>query len=162
VPDSHLIRRTRVDWPGLALLIVGIGSLQVLLERGESKDWFDSREIIVEAAAAAIGLAAFVWHELRTRDPIVDLRILRNRQLAGGVAFAVVLGFALYSSVFALPVFTQNLLGYSAWAPAADSRRHRERLHDGVDGSAERPGDMRALLVTTGALSSGRCGSTTT
>ena len=52
---AHLIRRTRVDWPGLALLIVGIGSLQILLERGESKDWFDSREIIIEAARPRSG-----------------------------------------------------------------------------------------------------------
>jgi DHA2 family multidrug resistance protein len=116
VPEpEHLVRRTRVDWLGLAFLIVGIGALQILLERGESKDWFESREIVAEAVAAAVGLVAFVWHELRTTDPIVDLRILRNRQLAVGVVFAVVLGFALYASVFALPVFLQNLLGYSAW-----------------------------------------------
>jgi DHA2 family multidrug resistance protein len=116
VPEpEHAIRRTRVDWLGLAFLIVGIGALQVLLERGERKDWFESREIVIEAIAAGVGLVAFVWHELRTSDPIVDLRILRNRQLAAGVAFAMVLGFALYASVFALPVFLQNLLGYSAW-----------------------------------------------
>lgn len=116
VPEpEHVIRRTRVDWLGLAFLIVGIGALQVLLERGERQDWFESREIVVEAIAAGVGLVAFVWHELRTSDPIVDLRILRNRQLAAGVAFAMVLGFALYASVFALPVFLQNLLGYSAW-----------------------------------------------
>jgi len=116
VPEpAHLIRRTRVDWLGLALLILGIGALQILLERGESKDWFESREIIVEAIAAGVGVVAFIWHELTTANPIVDLRILRNRQLAAGVAFAVVLGFALYASVFALPVFLQNLLGYSAW-----------------------------------------------
>jgi DHA2 family multidrug resistance protein len=116
VPEpAHLVRRTGVDWLGLALLIVGIGALQILLERGESKDWFESREIVVEAVAAAVGLVLFIWHEMRTAHPIVNLRILRNRQLAGGVAFAVILGFALYSSVFALPVFLQNLLGYSAW-----------------------------------------------
>jgi len=116
VPEpEHAVQRTAMDWLGLALLIVGIGSLQVLLERGESKGWFESREIVVEAIAAGLGLAAFVWHELRTRHPIVDLRILRNRQLAAGVAFALVLGFALYASVFALPVFLQNLLGYTAW-----------------------------------------------
>ncbi|HET6576887.1 MAG TPA: DHA2 family efflux MFS transporter permease subunit [Gemmatimonadales bacterium] len=116
VPEpGHAVARTGMDWPGLALLIVGIGSLQILLERGESKDWFQSREIVVEAVLAGLGLVAFVWHELRTRHPVVDLRILRNRQLAGGVIFGVVLGFALYASVFALPVFLQNLLGYSAW-----------------------------------------------
>jgi MFS transporter, DHA2 family, multidrug resistance protein len=104
-----------VDWWGLAFLILGIGALQVMLERGESKDWFASREIMVEALLAAIGVVCFIWHELRTEHPIVDLRVLRNRQLSVGVTFAVLLGFALYSSVFALPVFLQNILGFTAW-----------------------------------------------
>src|SRR5439155_500847 len=68
-----------------------------------------------ESILAGIGLVLFVWHELRTSNPIVNLRILKNRQLAAGVTFASVLGFALYASVFALPVFLQNLLGYAAW-----------------------------------------------
>jgi DHA2 family multidrug resistance protein len=105
----------RVDWLGLALLIAGIGALQVLLERGESKDWFEAREIQIEAVVAAGSLIAFVWHELTTEHPVVDLRILRNRQLASGVLFGITLGFGLYASVFALPVFLQTLLGYSAW-----------------------------------------------
>lgn len=108
-------RTDRVDWPGLALLIVGIGALQIMLERGERKDWFESREIVVEAIVAGIGVLLFLWHELRTEHPIVDLRVLKNRQLAVGVTFGALLGFALYSSVFALPVFLQSLLGYTAW-----------------------------------------------
>jgi DHA2 family multidrug resistance protein len=117
VPESeHAVERTtQVDWLGLGLLIIGVGTLQICLERGEARDWFGSREIMVEAALAATGLVLFVWHELRTDNPIVNLRILKNRQLAAGVAFATVLGFALYASVFALPVFLQNLLGYTAW-----------------------------------------------
>ena len=117
VPEpSHQVERgDTVDWPGLALLIIGIGALQILLERGESKDWFHSREIVVEAIAAATGLCFFVWHELTTEHPVVDLRILKDRQLAASVVFGMVLGFALYSSVFALPVFLQSLLGFSAW-----------------------------------------------
>ena len=105
----------KVDWWGLLFLIMGIGALQVMLERGESKDWFESREIVAEAIIAAIGVISFVWHELTTEHPIVDLRILKNRQLTVGVTFAVLLGFALYSSVFALPVFLQNILGFTAW-----------------------------------------------
>ena len=104
-----------VDWKGLALLILGIGALQILLERGESHDWFASREIVTEAAVAVTALLLFVWHELRTPFPVVNLRILANRQLATGVVFGLLLGFALYASVFALPVFLQNLLGYTAW-----------------------------------------------
>ncbi len=117
VPEPlHPNERTdHVDWLGLGLLIVGIGTLQILLERGEARDWFDSREIIVESVIASIALVSFVWHELTADQPIVDLRILGNRQLAGGVIFGLMLGFALYASVFALPVFLQNLLGYTAW-----------------------------------------------
>jgi MFS transporter, DHA2 family, multidrug resistance protein len=114
-PEHAISRSSGVDWAGLGLLILGIGSLQILLERGESKDWFEAREIVVESILAGIGLVLFVWHELRTTNPIVNLRILKNRQLAAGVTFASVLGFALYASVFALPVFLQTLLGYAAW-----------------------------------------------
>jgi len=114
-PEHAVSRTTGVDWVGLGLLILGIGSLQIMLERGESKDWFETREIVVECILAGIGLGLFVWHELRASNPIVNLRILKNRQLAAGVTFAGVLGFALYASVFALPVFLQNLLGYAAW-----------------------------------------------
>jgi MFS transporter, DHA2 family, multidrug resistance protein len=114
-PEHAVSRATGVDWVGLGLLILGIGSLQIMLERGESKDWFETREIVVECILAGIGLGLFVWHELRTSNPIVNLRILKNRQLAAGVTFASVMGFALYASVFALPVFLQNLLGYAAW-----------------------------------------------
>jgi DHA2 family multidrug resistance protein len=117
VPEpSHERRQTEhVDWLGLGLLILGIGALQVMLERGESKDWFESREIVAEGLLSAVGLVLFIWHELRTEHPVVDLRVLKNRQLTVGVVFGALLGFALYSSVFALPVFLQNLLDFTAW-----------------------------------------------
>lgn len=114
-PAHQVERGDSVDWLGLALLILGIGALQILLERGESKDWFQSREIVLESIAAATGVCLFIWHELRTAHPVVDLRILKDRQLAAAVVFGMVLGFALYSSVFALPVFLQSLLGFGAW-----------------------------------------------
>ena len=117
VPEpSHAIERSdQVDWLGLLFLMAGIGSLQIMLERGEAHDWFATREIVVEAVMAGSGLVLFIWHELRTRHPMVDLRVLKDRQLAAGVTYGLVLGFALYASVFALPVFLQTLLGYSAW-----------------------------------------------
>jgi len=108
-------RNDHVDWTGLLLLIAGIGSLQIMLERGEAKGWFDATEIRVEAVVAAISLVSFIWHEITTDHPVVDLRILRNRQLSAGVIFGLILGFALYASVFALPVFLQSLRGYTAW-----------------------------------------------
>jgi len=114
-PAHETGRADHVDWLGLGLLIVGVGTLQILLERGEARGWFESREITTEAVIAALAIISFIWHELTADHPIVDLRILRNRQLAGGVIFGLMLGFALYASVFALPVFLQNLLGYTAW-----------------------------------------------
>ncbi len=114
-PEHANERSDTVDWLGLVLLIAGIGALQIMLERGESKGWFDATEIRIEALVAAISLVGFVWHELRVEHPVVDLRILGNRQLAAGVVFGLILGFALYSSVFALPVFLQSHLGYTAW-----------------------------------------------
>jgi MFS transporter, DHA2 family, multidrug resistance protein len=114
-PSAKVKRGEGVDLLGLLLLAVGIGCLQIMLERGEAKDWFSSTEIIVEAILATVGIVGFVWRELLVRHPMVDLRIFKNRQLTVGVVFAVLLGFALYASVFALPVFLQRLLNYSAW-----------------------------------------------
>jgi DHA2 family multidrug resistance protein len=114
-PEHANVRSDGVDWLGLALLIAGIGCLQILLERGEARGWYDAREIQVETVIAAAALIGFVWHELTTEHPVVELRILRNRQMAAGVTFGLILGFALYASVFALPVFLQSLRGFTAW-----------------------------------------------
>jgi DHA2 family multidrug resistance protein len=115
LPDSRYVRKiTRIDFLGLALLALGIGTLQTLLERGERLDWFNSRTIVALAVTSATALAAFVWHELRTEHPVVDLRILKSRQLAAGVAFGAALGLCLYATVFVLPVYLQSLLGFSA------------------------------------------------
>lgn len=113
-PSQRVQRSATVDWLGIGLLIVGIGALQILLERGEAKGWLDSPEIRTEIVVAILGVAGFIWHELTTPHPIVDLRILKNRQLASGVLFGSALGMALFASVFALPVFLQRILGHSA------------------------------------------------
>src|SRR2546427_8099617 len=104
----------RVDYVGLLLLAAGVGTLQVMLERGERLDWFDSREVTTYAVISAVSLIAFVWHELTTEHPVVDLRILQSRQLAGGVVFGGVLGVCLYATVFVLPVYLQNLQNFTA------------------------------------------------
>ena len=103
-----------IDWAGIALLVVGIGSLQVVLERGERDDWFAATHITVLAIVAALGIAAFLWRELTAEHPVVDLRVLKDRSLAVGTLFTFILGFGLYSSLFILPVFAQNLLGFTA------------------------------------------------
>ena len=108
------VRSTRVDWPGLLLLAVGIGALQTMLERGERLDWFQSRQIVGLALLSAGSLATLVWHELRTPHPVIDLRIMANRTFASGVAIGGVLGICLYATVFVLPVYLQTVLGFTA------------------------------------------------
>ncbi len=115
IQDSrHQTKAGGVDYVGLLLLATGIGALQTMLERGERLDWFESKGVTALALVSASSLIAFVWHELRTKDPVVDLRILKSRQLAVGVLFAAVLGLCLYATVFVLPVYLQNLQGFSA------------------------------------------------
>ncbi len=115
VQDSRFAKKIeKVDWIGLILLAVGIGTLQTMLERGERLDWFDSREVIFLAVTSAASLIGFVWHELVTEHPVVELHILKSRQLAAGVIFAVVLGVCLYATVFVLPVYLQTLQGFTA------------------------------------------------
>ena len=107
--------RKPIDYPGVLLLAVGLGSLQAVLERGEQEDWLESRLIVGLIVAAVIGLSLFVWRELTTDHPILDLRVLKNRSLTAGALFGGILGFGLYSTIFLLPVFLQSLRGYTPY-----------------------------------------------
>jgi MFS transporter, DHA2 family, multidrug resistance protein len=115
LPESKEARKvTSIDWAGIGLLILGIGSLQIVLERGESEDWFSTQYITVLAVTAVLALGGFIWRELTAEHPIVDLRVLKDRSLAVGTLFTFIMGFGLYASVFIFPVFAQNLLGFTA------------------------------------------------
>lgn len=103
-----------IDWWGILLLATGVGSLQVVLEKGESEDWFATPYISVLALTTVLAGISFIWRELSTNHPVVNFRILKNRSFAVGTVTSFVLGFALYGSVFIFPVFCQNLLGFSA------------------------------------------------
>lgn len=103
-----------IDYTGIALLMVGIGCLQYVLERGEAEDWFNSRSIQILAALAVIGLAGFIWRELVVKHPAVDLHVLKNRNLAFTTIFTFVTGLGLFTSVFVYPVLAQRVLG---WTP---------------------------------------------
>jgi DHA2 family multidrug resistance protein len=103
-----------VDWWGIALLAVAVGSLQTILEKGESEDWFAKTYILVLTIAAVLGLFFFIWREMSFDHPIVNFKILRHRSFAVGMFTSFVLGFGLYGSVFVFPIFCQNLLGFSA------------------------------------------------
>ncbi len=115
IKDSTLVRKIgSVDWLGIFLLAVGVGSLQIVLEKGESEDWFETTYIIVLAIASVLSIILFIYHELTTEHPVVDLRILKNRELSIGMFTTFILGFGLFGSVFVFPIFCQNLLGFTA------------------------------------------------
>ncbi len=107
-------RNGAVDWTGILLLAVGIGSLQTLLEEGEQELWFESRFIQALALAATVGLVAFVVRELRTKAPVVDLRVLRHRSLWAGSILSTVIGMVLYGSLFAIPIFAGTIMHYTS------------------------------------------------
>jgi MFS transporter, DHA2 family, multidrug resistance protein len=115
--DPSYIRRPtgRVDYWGIGMLAVGVGALQVVLDKGQEKDWFSSQEIRTLAIMSALGLAAFILYELfGTEHPVVDLQVFRVRTYSTGVFLMTVVGFALYGSLVLLPILLQTLLGYPA------------------------------------------------
>lgn len=112
--NQHVKKPEGNDWLGIFLLVLSVGSLQVVLERGESEDWFEATYISVLTLISIVGVLLFIWRELEAKHPVVDLRILKDRSLAIGMIFTFVLGFGLYASVFVLPIFVQSLLGFTA------------------------------------------------
>jgi len=115
--DPPYIRRSegRVDLWGIGFLALGLGTLQVVLDTGQRKDWFSSDYIRCFTALCVIGLVSLVIRELKTAKPVVDLRALANRCLSAGVFLISLLGFVLYSSLVLLPIYLQTLLGYPAY-----------------------------------------------
>jgi len=112
--EEELQRDGRVDWWGIGLLALGLGCFQTMLEEGQQEDWFNSDFICLMAAGAVFGMALFIWRELTTEHPAVDLRVLRHKELAAGSAYSLVLGMGLYGIMFAIPVFVQSNLQFTA------------------------------------------------
>jgi DHA2 family multidrug resistance protein len=104
----------KIDYVGLGLIAVGLGALQILLDKGEREDWFDSHFIVTLSVISAACLISAIFWELRQKNPVVKLAILKDRNFAISVFFMYVLGFILYGSTALLPMFLQNLMGYSA------------------------------------------------
>jgi DHA2 family multidrug resistance protein len=102
----------RVDYWGIGMLAVGIGALQFVLDKGQEDDWFSSPVILTLSIIAAVTLVSLVIHLLTTDDPVVDLRVFKERSYAVGVFLMSVVGFVLYGSMVLLPVMLQTLLGY--------------------------------------------------
>ena len=104
-----------IDWLGIFLLAASVGSLQYVLEKGQDDDWFSNNFIILFSCTAFLGAFFFIWRELTFRNPIVNLRVLKNGNLRVGTALTFLLGFGLYGSTFIIPVYTQSTLGWTAF-----------------------------------------------
>ena len=112
----YLVReKGKLDVAGLFFLAMGLGALQVFLERGNEKDWFGSDFIRCLAVAALMGLGLFIWRELTTDKPVVNLRILKDTNFTSATLLNGILGMGLFAALFTLPLFLQTLLGYPAF-----------------------------------------------
>jgi len=113
---TYLRRESKgIDFWGMGLLVLGIGALQFVLDKGQTEDWFESNLITTLSVISVVSLATLIYYELfGTKDPIVDLRVFKNRTYATGVFLMTVVGFVLYGSMVLLPVMLQTLFGYSA------------------------------------------------
>ena len=102
------------DWPGIATLAIGLASLQTVLEEGNKNDWFGSPFILRMSILSAVSLALFLWIELTSRNPLLNLRLLKRRNFGLGSLAGVIVGMALYGSVYLLPVYLSQTQGYNA------------------------------------------------
>ncbi len=110
----RLSKRTTVDYVGLSLIAIGLGALQVVLDKGQREDWFQSRFIVSLTITFVVALAVAVWWEWRHKDPIVDLHLFRDRTFTSANIMFFMLGFTLLGSTLLLPLMAQTLLGYPA------------------------------------------------
>ncbi len=117
IQDPPYLRRTKekIDFIGLSLIVVGIGFLQVVLDKGQRLDWFSSQSIIAMAAVSLICIIVFIFWELSRTDPILNLRQLKNVSFASANLIQAVAFFVLFGSILLLPLFVQQLLGYNAF-----------------------------------------------
>jgi MFS transporter, DHA2 family, multidrug resistance protein len=110
----YLRKPARVDWPGLVLMVLGFGCLQLFLDRGEREDWFDSTLIVTLAIVAGVALVGFVARELLAEHPVLDLAVFTDRNFAFGATFISLIGLGMFSSMVLLALYSQKLLGYDA------------------------------------------------
>ncbi|HVB34195.1 MAG TPA: DHA2 family efflux MFS transporter permease subunit [Patescibacteria group bacterium] len=116
VHDPPYIRRgsLRMDYWGLGMMVTGIASLQVLLDKGQEDDWFSSHFIVTMAVLAVVCLTTFVIWELRSKNPIVHFHLLKFRTFAVGASLSAILAFVLFGSIVLIPLYMQELLGFPA------------------------------------------------
>lgn len=108
------LKSSQVDWWGIAFLAAFIGSLQYVLEHGQQDDWFNNGTIVTLSIVSVVGFLAFIWRELVYEYPIVNLGVLKDGNLRVGTIMCFILGFGLYGSTLIIPIYTQQVLGWTA------------------------------------------------
>ncbi len=105
---------SEIDWAGIGLLAIFVGSLQYILEKGQEDDWFNNNTIIILTVMSILGAFFFIWRETTYRNPVVQLKVLKNGNLRIGTILSFIMGFGLYGSTFIIPLYTQSILGWTA------------------------------------------------
>ena len=119
VDPPHLLRKTfkeglRIDFIGLGLLSVGLGFAQIVLDKGQRDDWFGSPFILWSTVIAVVTLVAMIYWELHTKDPVIELHLLKERNFLVATFMMFVLGVVLYGTTVLLPILLQTLMGYTS------------------------------------------------
>ena len=107
-------KQSPMDWTGFGFVALSLGCLQVVLDRGQEADWFSSPFIIALALVSAVAFVLLIWRELAAREPLVDVRLLLDRNFAVAFGLMLMLGFMLLGSTYLIPAYTQSLMGYRA------------------------------------------------
>jgi MFS transporter, DHA2 family, multidrug resistance protein len=111
--DTHRDATLKFDWSGFGMLALGIGALQLMLDRGTSQDWFGSGEIVIEAVLAGLGLYLFIVHMFTSQATFIPKTIFRDRSFVSSLLLMFVVGLVMLASSALLPPYLQNLAGYS-------------------------------------------------
>jgi DHA2 family multidrug resistance protein len=106
---------SKIDYPGIALLALSLGLLQIVLDRGQRADWFNSSWVVFATSFSAISFILLVVHELWFSEPILDLRIFKQQVFIVATVLTVAMSFVLFGMILMTPLFLQEFLGYSAW-----------------------------------------------
>ena len=120
-----------IDWWGIVFLVIGIGALQVVLERGQTDDWFSANYIVALSVISAISLFLLIWRQLTIDNPVINLKVLKSGTLAISAIMTFVLGFGLLSALFIFPLYTQRIIGFTAFQTGTILfARHADGRHD--------------------------------
>jgi MFS transporter, DHA2 family, multidrug resistance protein len=116
IKDQSYVKRSTspVDWLGLGLLTAGVASLQYVLERGQTEDWYSSQTIFIMTIVSVCSIAAFIIREIRDPQPLVDLSVFKSRSFTAGNIIGIVTGFGLFGSALMMPLYFQNVMGFTA------------------------------------------------